>query len=104
MCDHSLAEDVEKPLDPEEAGRIIFNIAEGLKYAHSQRIVHLDLKPKNILIKKNIPKISDWGLSKVMTESIPCSTTGGGYTLFYASPEQINRSWLIMSIGGSRVL
>jgi len=29
---------------------VIFNIAEGLKYAHKQGIVHRDLKPHNILL------------------------------------------------------
>jgi len=79
LCDHSLA-DLEKPLDLEKAGWLIFNIAEGLKYA--------DLKPQNVLIKDGIPKISDWGLSKIMTESTS-TTTDRCYTPLYASPEQI---------------
>ncbi|MBW9222776.1 protein kinase [Methanothermococcus sp. SCGC AD-155-C09] len=87
LCDKSLA-DLRKPLDPEKAGWIIFNIAEGLKYAHAQKIIHRDLKPHNILLKDGIPKISDWGLSKVMTES-SSGTTGKGFTPLYASPEQV---------------
>ncbi len=46
-----------------------------------------DLKPHNIMLKDCIPKISDWGLSKVMTESR--SSTTISFTPFYAAPEQI---------------
>jgi hypothetical protein len=65
----------------------VFNIAEGLKYAHSKKIVHRDLKPQNILFKDGIPKISDWGLSRVISESTTTTTTS--FTPYYAAPEQI---------------
>ena len=87
LCDYSLA-DLKKPLDPERAGWLIFNIAEGLKYAHSKKIIHRDLKPQNILLKEGTPKISDWGLSKVLTESTSATTTRV-FTPSYAAPEQI---------------
>ena len=77
-------------LPPMEAAGIIFDIAEGLKYAHSLRIIHRDLKPSNILLKQGIPKISDWGLSKVLKESR--STTFVSFTPYYAAPEQISKS------------
>ena len=87
LCDCSLNE-LDKPLEPEKASWLIFNIAEGLKYAHKQGIIHRDLKPHNMMLKEGIPKISDWGLSKVMTESK--STTTTSFTPFYAAPEQIS--------------
>ncbi len=77
-------------LPPMEAAGIIFDIAEGLKYAHSLRIIHRDLKPSNILLKQGIPKISDWGLSKVLKESR--SSTFVSFTPYYAAPEQISKS------------
>lgn len=86
LCDCSLA-DIPKPVSLEKAAWIIFNVCEGLKYAHKQKIVHRDLKPHNIMLKDGIPKISDWGLSKVMTESMSTSVTS--FTPYYASPEQI---------------
>ncbi|WP_367270972.1 protein kinase [Thermococcus sp.] len=77
-------------LPPMEAARIVFDIAEGLKYAHSKRVIHRDLKPSNILLKSGIPKISDWGLSKVLKESR--SSTFASFTPYYAAPEQISKS------------
>ena len=87
LCDSSLAE-VKKPIESEEAAWIIFNVAEGLKLTHSRKIVHRDLKPQNILMKEGTPKISDWGLSRVITESSVSTATS--FTPFYAAPEQIN--------------
>ncbi|RLI78079.1 hypothetical protein DRP04_10530 [Archaeoglobales archaeon] len=86
-CDSSL-EDLQKPVDVEKAAWLIFNIAEGLKYAHSENVIHRDLKPKNIMIKDGIPKISDWGLCRVATST--ASSTSIVLTPLYAAPEQIS--------------
>lgn len=71
---------------------IVFNITEALKYAHGKKIVHRDLKPSNVLLKNGLPKISDWGLSKVLEESISATTTMS-FTPFYAAPEQVDRKY-----------
>jgi len=88
-CESTLT-DMEKPMAPREAAGIIFNICEGVKVAHNQRIIHRDLKPQNILIKNGVPKVSDWGLSRVITESRTSTTTS--FTAYYAAPEQINNT------------
>ena len=88
LCDGTLAE-LEKPVPPDHAAWLIFNICEGLKYAHARGILHRDLKPQNIMIRDGVPKISDWGLSKVMTQS-RTTTVSGGFTAYYAAPEQIS--------------
>ena len=72
LCDSSLA-DMQKPIDIEKAAQILFNICEGLKYTHSRSLVHRDLKPQNILLKNGVPKISDWGLSRILSESTTLS-------------------------------
>jgi len=88
LCDSALADQI-KPIESEEAAWILFNICEGLKFAHAQKIIHRDLKPQNILIKNGMPKISDWGLSKIITKSTTTTTTS--FTPYYAAPEQINK-------------
>ncbi len=87
LCDSSLA-DSKNPLQSDEAARLIFSICSGLKYAHDNSIIHRDLKPENILLKEGIPKISDWGLSKIISEST--SVNVSNLTPYYAAPEQIN--------------
>ncbi len=87
LCDGSLAE-IPKPVETEEAAWLIFNVCEGLKYTHKRSIVHRDLKPQNILLKNGVPKISDWGLSKVISDTT--STSAASFTPYYAAPEQVN--------------
>lgn len=82
-------EGIKKPLEIAQACEIVFEIAEGLKYAHKQGIVHRDLKPQNVLLTKdNVPKITDWGMSRVVDAFK--SSTQHGYTPIYAAPEQVS--------------
>ncbi|XBI60774.1 hypothetical protein VPH35_041659 [Triticum aestivum] len=50
--------------------KIIKGICEGLQYLHDNHIIHLDLKPANILLDDNMePKIADFGLSRCFDEN-----------------------------------
>ncbi|GJN07820.1 hypothetical protein PR202_ga25685 [Eleusine coracana subsp. coracana] len=50
--------------------RIIEGICEGLHYLHKNHILHLDLKPANILVDDNmVPKIADFGLSRRLDQN-----------------------------------
>ncbi|XP_028107154.1 cell division control protein 2 homolog [Camellia sinensis] len=43
----------------------IIKILHGVSYCHSQKIIHQDLKPRNLLIDRNkILKIADFGMSR----------------------------------------
>ncbi|RCV39466.1 hypothetical protein SETIT_8G226900v2 [Setaria italica] len=47
--------------------RIIEGIAQGVRYLHEQRVVHLDLKPTNIVLDSHMnPKITDFEVAKVL--------------------------------------
>ncbi|MCL0059180.1 serine/threonine protein kinase, partial [Dehalococcoidia bacterium] len=87
-ADKGNLEALSKPVEAEEAARIIFEILSGLKYAHDKGVIHRDLKPQNVLLTGDLtPKISDWGLSKVVAESKSSSITG--FSPLYATPEQV---------------
>ena len=82
-----------KPLRVEEAASILAPIADGLAYAHQQGILHRDVKPANILFKKDgTPVLTDFGIAKILEEGIGNETlTGTGVgigTPEYMAPEQ----------------
>ena len=82
--------DMEMPLPLSDVYGIILGIARGLSYAHARQIIHRDIKPQNILIDgDNTPKITDWGLGKIVGDGSANETTTIGFSLNYASPEQI---------------
>jgi tetratricopeptide (TPR) repeat protein len=63
-------------------------VCAGLHYAHSQRIVHRDIKPGNIFFtRERVVKIMDFGLAKTIEEVRKGSTVIGG-TPYYMAPEQ----------------
>lgn len=86
-CEEALGHE-KKPL--KEAIDVIYSVANGLKYAHTQNIIHGDVKTSNIMINKGVYKISDWGLSKIKSED---SITLSGATPQYAAPEQISHEF-----------
>ncbi|CUI15098.1 ankyrin repeat protein, putative, partial [Bodo saltans] len=63
-------------------------VAKGLKYIHSMDVIHLDLKPRNILLfGDNIVKICDFGTSKLLDGNNEDTTTPKDFTARYVSPE-----------------
>lgn len=54
-------------------GRILLGVARGLAYLHEEvkpHIVHRDIKASNILLDQNlIPKVSDFGLSRILRDN-----------------------------------
>ena len=78
------------PLGPAEAVSIAAQVARGLAEAHARNIVHRDIKPSNIILtNRNVAKIVDFGLARILSAtSGPASTTTSG-TAGYMSPEQM---------------
>ncbi|KAK5847141.1 hypothetical protein PVK06_003443 [Gossypium arboreum] len=74
-----------------ERTRIALGIAEGLCYLHEQcssRIIHCDIKPENILLDDTFsPRISDFGLSKLLKNDQSRTTTAIRGTKGYVAPE-----------------
>lgn len=91
-----LLKDTELSIHQKE--ELIRGILLGLQHLHKHRIVHRDFKPANILISRDIsgkiiPKIADFGLSKLVQEeeieSSDFDLSDGRGTPSYKAPEQI---------------
>ncbi|WP_297489924.1 serine/threonine-protein kinase [Thermococcus sp.] len=74
------------PLDILDASLVAFDIAEGLKYAHSRGIIHGNLKPSNIFLKEGVPKISDW---IKITLKVSTVRTTPILNIYHLAPENI---------------
>ncbi|XP_021273568.1 G-type lectin S-receptor-like serine/threonine-protein kinase At5g24080 [Herrania umbratica] len=71
--------------------KIILDIARGLAYLHegwTQKILHLDIKPQNILLDENFnAQLADFGLSKVIARDQDKAFTTMRGTPGYMAPE-----------------
>lgn len=81
------------PLPESQALAIFHQIAQALAHAHSQGVIHRDVKPSNILIGADGSyKLGDFGIAR-MKETEGLTRTGSRMgTLIYMSPEQIKDS------------
>jgi serine/threonine protein kinase len=79
-----------KPMDQSQALDIAIQAAEGLNEAHKKGIIHRDIKPGNIMVTSaGQMKIMDFGLAKVLGESLLTKEAVTMGTAAYMSPEQV---------------
>jgi eukaryotic-like serine/threonine-protein kinase len=78
------------PLRPERVARIVRDLGAALDYVHEQRVVHRDVKPGNVLLRKDgVTKLVDLGIA---TASDLSRITSSGMVLgtaAYMAPEQL---------------
>ncbi|KAI3465874.1 hypothetical protein Pfo_022537 [Paulownia fortunei] len=99
MCNGSLDRWIycrtqETSLDWNYRRKIILDIAKGLAYLHEdcrQKIIHLDIKPQNILLDENYnAKLADFGLSKLIDRNQSQVVTTMRGTPGYLAPEWLS--------------
>ena len=79
-------------LTEEETVKLLKPVAAALDYAHTQGVVHRDVKPGNIMIRKDgTPFVLDFGIAREIQETMT-RVTGklSSGTLMYMSPEQLH--------------
>ena len=76
-----------------EVLQIARELGDALVYAHSQDVVHRDVKPENIWVtKEGRYKLLDFGLAKVPTASDFTQAAQQMGTAYYVAPEQLQGS------------
>ena len=68
---------------------------EAIEHSHHQLVVHLDLKPGNILVDRDgVVKVIDFGVARQI-EGREAAESSGAFSGPYASPEQIQAGSLV---------
>jgi len=79
------------PLDSLDIVRYSKQIAAALQYAHTQKVIHRDVKPENMLVESNGRVVlSDFGIAVAIHRTVSRSPQEAAGTISYMAPEQIN--------------
>ena len=81
----------EGPLSVAEALRLVREAGEALHYAHTQGLVHRDVKPENVLLSQGHALVADFGIARAAGIAAGDRLTQPGLSMgtpAYMSPEQ----------------
>jgi serine/threonine protein kinase len=78
------------PLDSQAVRTLGAGLAEGLAAIHACGLVHRDLKPGNVILAADGPRIIDFGIASTQDASKMTATGAVLGTYAYMSPEQVN--------------
>lgn len=80
---------VDGPIDPETCVQILIDIGHALGYAESQRLVHRDVKPDNILVnEEGVFKLADLGIAAPINQDGMARQVKAFGSAHYVAPEQ----------------
>ena len=83
-----LIDERDEPLDADEAAWVIESVGSAVAFAHDNGVLHLDLKPANVLVARDgRVKVADFGIAALTDMSGHAQGTSG--TLGYMPPEQL---------------
>ncbi|MFD0532860.1 protein kinase [Actinomadura luteofluorescens] len=77
------------PLDPDDVRALAAGLAEGLAAIHACGLVHRDLKPGNVIMAADGPRIIDFGIALATDATVLTSHNVVVGTYAYMSPEQV---------------
>ena len=76
-------------MDPSLAVALAAQLASALEHAHNHNIIHCDIKPQNIVLTESmVPKIVDFGISRIISNETMAFTASVVGSVHYFSPEQ----------------
>ena len=76
-------------MDPALAVALTAQLASALDHAHKHNIIHCDIKPQNIVLTEAmVPKIVDFGISRIVSNETMAFTASVVGSVHYFSPEQ----------------
>ncbi len=89
-----------RPLSPQDVAQIGADLASALEYVHGRGIIHRDIKPANVLLPDAPvgspirPKLTDFGIARIIEGTRLTATGTMVGTAAYLSPEQATGSVL----------
>ncbi len=83
----------ESTLAPRRAAMLMRTVAEAVDYAHRLGVLHLDLKPGNVLLdERGEPQVADFGLARRLDDTLAADSDEVSGTPSYMAPEQATLS------------
>lgn len=101
FCSAALSDGIENGQYLEDIDRILEHLCSALHYCESKHVLHLDIKPENVLVRSfstgNIYKLADFGLSHYRDNMMASMLSAIGGTDQFKAPETIGRKKIISS-------
>jgi len=82
-------------LSPGDSIAMLLGILAGLEHLHGKGLIHRDLKPGNVLLQSGIPRLTDFGLARVLKSSRDSTNMAG--TPGYMPPEAFVGEYCVAS-------